>query len=940
MGDRSSLYLTLLVAICLISTVICYPGAPFTEKVWFSPTIAAPPLRQRHTIVAMDNFDEVVLIGGSDGGSSVNCEVFGYDEVGDSWTVLAPMPTGTCVQDHTSILWNNRAYTFGGRDSVSTKNAFQYYSQAGDAWTTVTGYTGTPPSARRGHVAARRYASTSSSAYMIVTMGAGDGSVTQTTHKYTFNTNAWTEIVLADPPAGRVEAGGAMRDDGCFFLYGGMNPFTSEYYDDFWMFCEGDAAWTEITPEDPAPLRLTTPAMWTDDGRVLMFGGFTGVWPDTYLNIIQEYNQFHNTWHTVDLGASPLPTARHTFGFINRNEGGHHDLTVVSGRSKYVILQDLWGIEYTPIHCPVGEVSLDGIVCTECEVGYYADNTGMYACLPCPDGTFAANTGQDLCTPCPAGTYGNGTNHTSEAAGCIPCPIGHENPFTGRTDLADCTECQPGSYAENNGTDTCSTCPAGSYSTVTGAINDTDCQQCGPGTFSSAGDGSCTQCPAGTASDGNGVEVCPDCLAGQWSALGAETCEDCPKGQYTAAPGTPSCTNCPTGEYQDDTGKDACIQCPEGTYNSQTGRTALSDCVLCGAGTANPNKGGTAVGDCVACIPGTYNPDTGQATCTDCNPGYYNPDTGSDDVSACVACVPGTNNPNPGEDDISACVICPAGTWSDTAAPTCTDCIAGKYSPDPNQVAVDACIDCPAYTKSDAGSDACTSCGANKWSPEGSPVCFECVDDPDKCTCEAGWYLEINPAGNCHPCEVGNYCVIGHKVPCPLGQMSFGRSTACMDCLDGWICDSGIGTPCFGGEYAHDHIECRTCVTGAACNAGFMTVCPVGHWGNGTEYCYPCLPGTITDTPGRSSCDACGDGTTSNFRRDHCVECPAGEYSTGGAACVSCAEGSYAPTTGASACLPCPVGEFGPIGGLKACHACPEGTTTPDTGAILETECV
>ncbi|KAG9391729.1 Galactose oxidase, central domain [Carpediemonas membranifera] len=920
--------LIFLLLLSQMMVVFAFPGTPFSETAWTELGIASAPQLQSHTTVAMNNLDDILVFGGSDGGPTVSCELYWYNTALDAWEAQEPIPTGYCVMDHTTVLYNGFAYTFGGKDDSTVVDSLVEYefdpTMVTNGYHTVIAASGTAPTARMGHVAAVREDGANS--YMLVFGGMGAASPFNDLYKYTFATTTWTSLTVADPPEARAYSAGAMRDDGCFFLFGGINPSTNEYYDDFYMYCEGDASWTMLNGTD-APTQLRGASMWTYDGRVMVFGGYSGIWPNDYSSAIYEYNEYHNSWHTVSM--STVPTARYVFGLFHRDDGSSiADVYIVSGRTKYIIESDVWATAYVPIHCPAGQYSGDGITCTDCPVGTYAPTDGMYACLNCSDGTYQDTEGQAVCTECPAGYYGNGTAMTTLEEGCLACPTGTENPYTGMPDLADCTACPAGSYADANGTATCTNCTAGYYSSVVGADDPAVCTECQEAEYAPSGSSECLACPAGTASDQTGQETCPDCPEGYWSAEGSTECSTCPEGEYSAGGGTSTCTPCPVGTYNNITGQNICADCPTGTYNPSTGSDDISSCLACGIGTYQPNTGASDILECVSCLPGTYNDQTGQEACTDCARGYYNPSTGSVDISACLECSAGTYNNFTGQPDVSACLTCDVGTYSAAAAPLCTDCPAGTYNPDLGMTTIDDCHDCVAYKYSDPGAEFCLSCGPTEWSPEGSAVCYPCTGDPDKCECGAGQYRAIDASGNCHDCIVGYYCVIGEKLACPEGQMSFGNASYCFDCLDGWVCDSGVGTPCFDGQYALNHETCEDCIPGAACNAGALFTCPAGSWGNGTEWCYSCLPGTITATDGMSSCDTCPDGTTSNYRRDACVDCPAGEYSVGGVACMSCPVGTYNPTPGSSNCDPCPVDTYGEVMALKACHDCPTGTTT------------
>ena len=85
----------------------------------------------------------------------------------------------------------------------------------------------------------------------------------------------------------------------------------------------------------------------------------------------------------------------------------------------------------------------------------------------------------------------------------------------------------------------------------------------------------------------------------------------------------------------------------------------------------------------------------------------------------------------------------------------------------------------------------------------------------------------------------------------------------------------------------------------------------------------------------------CGPGFAPSG--DRCVACRVGEYSSDGAACLPCGEGSFSAVTQATSCEPCPRGRFlNAKGGTSAdsCVACFDAATTAEAGAASQSQCV
>ena len=103
-------------------------------------------------------------------------------------------------------------------------------------------------------------------------------------------------------------------------------------------------------------------------------------------------------------------------------------------------------------------------VCVDCPQGSYAPSAQEGACLACGEGMFTnALLGATQCSPCSAGRFSTaGTNAGPD--GCQICERGTYSSYG----QYECASCEPGRYAEHNGSTTCSNCPARRYSTLQG----------------------------------------------------------------------------------------------------------------------------------------------------------------------------------------------------------------------------------------------------------------------------------------------------------------------------------------------------------------------------------------------------------------------------------------------------------------------------------------
>ena len=94
----------------------------------------------------------------------------------------------------------------------------------------------------------------------------------------------------------------------------------------------------------------------------------------------------------------------------------------------------------------------------------------------------------------------------------------------------------------------------------------------------------CLKCPAGkrTFHDTNGEKMneCIPCLAGQFGASAGAGCSTCPANTYSGRTGATSCTPCPAGKFSL-SGANSCPPCPPGQYGSSSG----AGCFLCPSNT-------------------------------------------------------------------------------------------------------------------------------------------------------------------------------------------------------------------------------------------------------------------------------------------------------------------------------------------------------------------
>lgn len=174
--------------------------------------------------------------------------------------------------------------------------------------------------------------------------------------------------------------------------------------------------------------------------------------------------------------------------------------------------------------CNIGFAGQNGSECGVCELGFYADETGLSDCLSCEEGEYSGSGPTQFCLLCAKGTYQNETNSSS----CVSCPVGATTTAEGAEHYdqcecdagfvnigGNCTECAPGTY-DDTSPDECKKCAAGKFNPDSAGYLEGVCNSCGVGNYSGPASAECRMCPENqttTAKEATSVENCT-CKAG------------------------------------------------------------------------------------------------------------------------------------------------------------------------------------------------------------------------------------------------------------------------------------------------------------------------------------------------------------------------------------------------------------------------------------------
>jgi hypothetical protein len=299
------------------------------------------------------------------------------------------------------------------------------------------------------------------------------------------------------------------------------------------------------------------------------------------------------------------------------------------------------------------------------------------------------------------------------------------------------------------------------------------------------------------------------------------------------------------------------------------------------------------------------------------------------------------------------CALCSPGTYSALGSGNCTLCPPGQYgdrSGLPNATCSGPCtaghtclggsltpteVPCPPGQFSLAGAWACSPCPPGRYGSESAAPTANCLGpcDPGRFGAVGGFFQS-----QCQgPCSAGWSCVAGstssQEAPCTPGQYSLQAASSCVACPGGK----------YGGTPRLTSPECSgNCTAGYFCPLGSVNAtspaqeCPAGSYSSaGAATCAPCAAGQHGAAPVMVLANCTGPCTAGHFcpagsDRPDAFPCPAGWYSLpGAAACSQCGAGRFGNTSrqsSADCSGDCTAGYFCVAGSVNATAApCPAG---------------
>lgn len=257
------------------------------------------PPRLQEVMVLDPARHRLIAFGGTDGSYRNDVYVHSLDS-GRGWALLSPTGAKPAPRRLHTAIWDaprDRMIVFGGFDGGFYNDVWQLsFAGPNPAWSKLTP-SGTPPSARAGHVAVVD----AIGERMIVTSGYDGVSLPNARTNDTWalslsGSPAWTVIPATNAPPARSSAS-AIYDSARhrLVLFGGTNP---SFLDDCWALpLDGAPQWTNLAPAAAIPAREEHAAIYdASRDRMVVFGGYDTPTPNS--------NNFGDLWSLEFPGTS------------------------------------------------------------------------------------------------------------------------------------------------------------------------------------------------------------------------------------------------------------------------------------------------------------------------------------------------------------------------------------------------------------------------------------------------------------------------------------------------------------------------------------------------------------------------------------------------------------------------------------------------------------
>ena len=307
-GNAAALFLLASALLFAVAPLPVAEGAPSIAWETLDPQTAYPV--EGHTAVVINGslfvFGGMVTDGESSGYMSdtlltLNATARGYTfgAVNTTGAGGASPPAG--MMGHTSVVSGSRMLVWGGFSGSEYSNDLHSWDATSSRWSGKLAQNGAVPSARYHHSAVLHAGN------MVVFGGTYAGSSVDSMASLDVATTTWTAVVAGGgtwPSARSKHSATVVRlhtqsmDKSCMFVFGGEDAASRAVLSDLWRYCfvGAGAAWEPLTGSTQQPGLSSGHAAIVLQSRLVVFGGYSGEFPNDYLDHTREYDAVIDEW--------------------------------------------------------------------------------------------------------------------------------------------------------------------------------------------------------------------------------------------------------------------------------------------------------------------------------------------------------------------------------------------------------------------------------------------------------------------------------------------------------------------------------------------------------------------------------------------------------------------------------------------------------------------
>ena len=307
-GNAAALFLLASALLFAVAPLPVAEGAPSIAWETLDPQTAYPV--EGHTAVVINEslfvFGGMVSNGESSGYMSdtlltLNATARGYTfgAVNTTGAGGASPPVG--MMGHTSVVSGSRMLVWGGFSGSEYSSDLHSWDATSSRWSGKLVQKGAVPSARYHHSAALH------AGKMVVFGGTYAGSSIDSMASLDVATTTWTAVVAGGgtwPSARSKHSATVVRlhtqsmDKSCMFVFGGEDAASRAVLSDLWRYCfvGAGAVWEALTGSTQQPGLSSGHAAIVLQSRLVVFGGYSGEFPNDYLDHTREYDAVIDEW--------------------------------------------------------------------------------------------------------------------------------------------------------------------------------------------------------------------------------------------------------------------------------------------------------------------------------------------------------------------------------------------------------------------------------------------------------------------------------------------------------------------------------------------------------------------------------------------------------------------------------------------------------------------